>query len=76
MNICERSRVYLCFALTAETKVLRIGPNELYITDIGQYNNIYGQPEIFPRYDRFYDAFHSPHAVGTVTDVGPHKEQR
>jgi hypothetical protein len=60
----------------SETKALRIGPNELHITDVHQYKVIYSQTQPFPKDKGFYDALNTPHTVVTETDVELHKERR
>ncbi|KAJ5753488.1 uncharacterized protein N7511_007641 [Penicillium nucicola] len=59
-----------------QTQALRIGPNELHITDITQYKVIYSQTQPFPKDKEFYDAFNTPHTVVTETEIELHKEHR
>lgn len=56
--------------------MLRIGPNELHISDVEQYRIIYSQSKPFPKYGTFYEAFNTPHTVFTETDRDMHKERR
>lgn len=73
-----RILLYTVLNLTGrpETKALRIGPNELHITDINQYKVIYSQIQPFPKDKEFYDAFNTPHTVVTESEVELHKERR
>ncbi|KAH8428282.1 cytochrome P450 [Aspergillus melleus] len=59
-----------------QTQALRIGPNELHISDVSQYKVIYSQNKPFPKHGPFYDGFNTPHTVFTETDAGMHKERR
>lgn len=59
-----------------ETKALRIGPNELHISDVHLYKVIYSQSKPFPKHGPFYEAFNTPHTVFAETDPGLHKERR
>ena len=61
---------------TTETKALRIGPNELHISDVHLYKVIYSQSKPFPKHGPFYEAFNTPHTVFAETDPGLHKERR
>lgn len=58
------------------TKALRIGPNELHITDINLYKVIYNQSKPFLKYAPFYDGFNTPHTVFAETDPILHKKRR
>ncbi|KAF9885222.1 hypothetical protein FE257_000582 [Aspergillus nanangensis] len=58
------------------TKALRIGPNELHITDIELYKVIYNQTKPFLKHAPFYDGFNTPHTVFAELDPGLHKERR
>lgn len=60
----------------SETHVLRIGPNELHISDVQQYKIIYSQSKPFPKHGTFYEAFNTPHTVFTEIDTDMHKERR
>jgi cytochrome P450 len=55
---------------------LRIGPNELHISDVHQYKVIYNQTKPFPKHGGFYDAFNTPHSIVTETDAELHRERR
>ncbi|KAI2848230.1 hypothetical protein CBS147343_5440 [Aspergillus niger] len=59
-----------------QTQALRIGPNELHITDVSKYKVIYSQSKPFPKHEEFYEAFNTPHTVFTEIDAGMHKERR
>lgn len=59
-----------------QTNALRIGPNELHITDVSKYKVIYSQANPFPKWGEFYEAFNSPHTVFTEVDAKMHKERR
>ncbi|KAJ9482048.1 hypothetical protein VN97_g11399 [Penicillium thymicola] len=52
------------------TQALRIGPNELHITDVNLYKVIYSKSSLF------YDGFNTPHTVFTECDPLLHKELR
>jgi cytochrome P450 len=58
------------------TTALRIGPNELHISDVLKYKIIYSQANPFPKWCEFYEAFNSPHTVFTEIDAKMHKERR
>ncbi|OLN85051.1 Benzoate 4-monooxygenase 1 [Colletotrichum chlorophyti] len=58
------------------TKALRIGPNELHISDVELYKVIYKQIDPFPKYAVFYDSFNTPHTVFAETDPARHKIRR
>ncbi|CAG1959033.1 unnamed protein product [Fusarium graminearum] len=58
------------------TKVLRIGPNHLHISDPSVYKVIYSQVNAFPKEPLFYNSFESRHTVFSETDVQLHKERR
>jgi cytochrome P450 len=62
--------------LVPGTQALRIGPNELHISDVSKYKTIYSQSRPFPKPDSFYSAFGTPHALFTETDFAAHKERR
>ncbi|GKZ35743.1 hypothetical protein AbraIFM66950_006496 [Aspergillus brasiliensis] len=59
-----------------QTQALRIGPNEIHITDVSKYKVIYSQSKPFPKHGEFYEAFNTPHTVFTEIDAGMHKERR
>lgn len=59
-----------------DTKLLRVGPNELHISDPEVYKDIYKQVDPFPKYEPFYMSFNSPHTVFSETDAAKHKERR
>ncbi|KAL4877981.1 cytochrome P450 [Aspergillus karnatakaensis] len=58
------------------TKALRIGPNELHLTDVDLYKTIYSQTSPFSKDADFYDAFNTPHTAFAETDPARHKERR
>ncbi|KAJ5927258.1 hypothetical protein N7516_009031 [Penicillium verrucosum] len=58
------------------TQALRIGPNELHITDVNLYKVILSKSSLFPKYAPFYDGFNTPHTVFTECDPPFHKELR
>ncbi|GME36167.1 putative cytochrome p450 [Neofusicoccum parvum] len=58
------------------TKALRIGPNELHISDVSLYKVIYSQVNPFPKHAGFYDEFNTPHTLATETNRDLHKERR
>ncbi|KZL86091.1 cytochrome p450 [Colletotrichum incanum] len=58
------------------TKALRVGPNELHISDVELYKVIYKQTDPFPKYEPFYMSFDSPHTVFAEIDTVKHKERR
>ena len=55
---------------------MRIGPNELHISDVHLYKVIYSQSKPFPKHGPFYEAFNTPHTVFAETDPGLHKKRR
>ena len=59
-----------------DTQALRIGPNELHISDVNLYKVIYNQSSPFPKYAPFYDGFNTPHTVFAECDPLLHKERR
>ncbi|OLN86994.1 Pisatin demethylase 16 [Colletotrichum chlorophyti] len=59
-----------------KTKALRVGPNELHISDPELYKVIYKQVDSFPKYARFYKSFAASHTLFTETDPVKHKERR
>lgn len=59
-----------------DTKILRIGPNELHISDPEVYKDIYKQVNPFPKYEPFYLSFNSPYTLFSETDAAKHKERR
>ncbi|CAN9098161.1 unnamed protein product [Alternaria alternata] len=61
---------------TIDTRVLRIGPNELHITDPTLYHTIYSQRYTFPKQRSFYDAFNTPHSVFVEHDGELHRARR
>ncbi|KAJ6119485.1 hypothetical protein N7523_003765 [Penicillium sp. IBT 18751x] len=58
------------------TQALRIGPNELHISDVNLYKVIYNQSSPFPKYAPFYNGFNTPHTVFAECDPVLHKERR
>lgn len=71
-----RSGKLLIFYLIIDTKAVRIGPNELHITDIELYKVIYNQSKPFLKHAPFYDGFSTPHTVFAELDPRLHKERR
>jgi hypothetical protein len=61
---------------TLDTKGLRIGPNELHISDVDLYKVIYSKTNPLPKYAPFYDGFNTPHTVFAECDPTLHKERR
>ncbi|GIZ48595.1 hypothetical protein CKM354_001164800 [Cercospora kikuchii] len=59
-----------------DTQALRIGPNELHISDVKLYKTIYSQTNPFPKHDYFYECFNTPHTLFVETDTSLHKERR
>lgn len=59
-----------------DTQALRIGPNELHISDVNLYKVIYGQSSPFPKYAPFYEGFNTPHTVFAECDPLLHKQRR
>ena len=59
-----------------ETRVLRISPNELHISDSTVYHTIYSQDHAFLKHDYFYEAFLTPHSVSEETDPILHRQRR
>lgn len=55
---------------------MRIGPNQLHISDPSLYKVIYSQVNPFPKEDSFYDTFGTPHTLFAETDAQLHKERR
>lgn len=64
------------FLWNEDTKALRVGPNELHITDIELYKVIYNQSKPFPKHAQFYNGFNTPHTVFAELDPHLHKERR
>ncbi|KAL1616073.1 hypothetical protein SLS56_011554 [Neofusicoccum ribis] len=58
------------------TKALRIGPNQLHISDPSLYKVIYSQVNPFPKEQYFYDSFGTPHTLFAETETQLHKERR
>lgn len=58
------------------THALRIGPNELHLTDVSKYKTIYNQSRPFPKQKAFYDGFGTPHTVFVESDLALRKERR
>lgn len=59
-----------------DTKILRVGPNELHISDPEVYKDIYKQVDPFPKYEPFYLSFNAPYTLFSETDAAKHKERR
>lgn len=55
---------------------MRIGPNQLHISDSSLYKVIYSQVNPFPKEKAFYDVFGTPHTLFAETDPLLHKERR
>lgn len=63
--------------MLADTKALRIAPNELHITDTSLYKVLYRQSNPFPKQESFYLGFLADEpTVFTEVDAGKHKERR
>ncbi|KAK1141009.1 hypothetical protein N8T08_009666 [Aspergillus melleus] len=58
------------------TKAIRIGPNELHLSDIELYKVIYSQTNPYLKHSQFYDGFNTPHTIFAETDPALHKERR
>ncbi|TGO44595.1 hypothetical protein BOTNAR_0785g00010 [Botryotinia narcissicola] len=58
------------------TKALRIGPNELHITDVDLYRTIYSQSKPFPKEPAFYEIFQTPGTLFAEHEPSLHKERR
>lgn len=74
-NLGDNSILTRLLALS-DTQALRIGPNELHISDVNLYKVIYNQSSPFPKYAPFYDGFNTPHTVFAEIDPVLHKERR
>ncbi|OJJ52526.1 hypothetical protein ASPSYDRAFT_83075 [Aspergillus sydowii CBS 593.65] len=64
------------YRVSKQPRALRVGPNELHISDVSQYKVIYSQSKPFPKDVPFYEGFKIPHTVFTEVDAGKHKERR
>lgn len=62
--------------LDTGSQALRIGPNELHITDVTKYKTIYSQSRAYPKEADFYAGFGAQNNTFTETDVALHKERR
>lgn len=58
------------------TQALRIGPNELHITDVSLYKVIYSQRNPYLKVSEFYAGFNTPHTLFAESDPALHKERR
>ncbi|KAF7536163.1 hypothetical protein G7054_g4763 [Neopestalotiopsis clavispora] len=58
------------------TRALRIGPNEIHISDSTLYHTIYSQDHVYTKDPYFYDAFGTPHSVFVETDRELHRQRR
>ncbi|KAF2851805.1 cytochrome P450 [Plenodomus tracheiphilus IPT5] len=58
------------------THALRIGPNELHLTDPQLYHTIYSQKYVYPKDSSFYDGFNTPHSVFVESDRELHRQRR
>ncbi|KAL0939306.1 cytochrome p450 [Colletotrichum truncatum] len=59
-----------------DTRALRIGPNELHISDSTLYHTLYSQDHAFAKHPYFYEAFMTPHSVFVETDRSLHRQRR
>ncbi|KAE8373331.1 cytochrome P450 [Aspergillus bertholletiae] len=59
-----------------QTKALRIGPNELHLSDVHQYKVIYSQSKPFLKDPPFYSSFNVEHSLFAERDPSLHKERR
>ncbi|KAI1868825.1 hypothetical protein JX265_006804 [Neoarthrinium moseri] len=55
---------------------LRIGPNDLHITDVSLYKVIYSQKTQYLKEPVFYNGFNAPHSVFAEDVPALHKERR
>jgi hypothetical protein len=62
--------------LTSDTRVLRIGPNELHIDDISVYDEIYSSKYRFMKEPTFYAGFNAPNTVFSEASSALHRERR
>lgn len=62
--------------MTTEMKALRIGPNELHLTDVSLYKEIYNQTTPYLKHVPFYDSFLTAHTVFAECDPQLHKQRR
>ncbi|KAI4943432.1 hypothetical protein J4E91_009341 [Alternaria rosae] len=58
------------------TRALRIGPNELHITEPRLYHTIYSQSYAFSKQQYFYEAFGAPHSVFVEGNKELHRVRR
>jgi hypothetical protein len=59
-----------------DTRILRIGPNELHIDDISIYDEIYSQKYRFLKEPTFYNGFNAPNTVFSELMPAAHRERR
>ncbi|KAF7171749.1 hypothetical protein CNMCM5623_004041 [Aspergillus felis] len=57
-------------------KAVRIGPNELHLSDVSLYKTIYNQTTPYLKEHGFYDGFLTPHTIFAETDPQLHKDRR
>ncbi|KAM0716121.1 hypothetical protein Q7P37_008635 [Cladosporium fusiforme] len=58
------------------TNALRIGPNELHISDVSLYHRIYSQRTQYHKQENLYEGFGTPDALFAQVDVALHKKRR
>jgi len=58
------------------TQALRIGPNELHVTDPQHYHTIYSQRQIFTKDTYFYAGFNIPHTLFQESNPELHRQRR
>ncbi|KAK4547628.1 hypothetical protein LTR36_000585 [Oleoguttula mirabilis] len=58
------------------TKALRIGPNQLHLSDTTLYKTIYSQTTNYTKQIEFYDSFLTPHTLFAETEPALHKLRR
>ncbi|KAL0930358.1 Benzoate 4-monooxygenase 1 [Colletotrichum truncatum] len=59
-----------------DTRALRIGPNELHLTDVSLYKTIYNQTTPYLKHKPFYDSFSTPHTIFAECQPQLHKQRR
>ncbi|CEI66255.1 unnamed protein product [Fusarium venenatum] len=60
----------------ADSRVIRIAPNELHIDDVKIYKEIYNQTSTYVKHPDFYAGFGTPHSVFVEHDPNLHKQRR
>jgi hypothetical protein len=76
--------VYVCVAQLAliasgpftDTRALRIGPNELHLSDSTLYHTVYSQGHSFAKHAHFYDAFGTVPSLFLERDRDRHRQRR